>query len=230
MRAGNEIGLHGSLGTGSDAARFTEERNRLARRVDRRPSGVRQHFLRLRPGRTHLAMQQAGFQYDATCGFADRNGFRLGVADVVKAWLGNSQSELDTVPLTWMDRAASKYQGVEDPALLISEGVELARTCRDVEGLWVGLWHPNLVPALGFPGAPAAFRDLMHQVAGDGPYFSTLERLVSWRRARRAIRARQIAPDGRMDLISTHQSDWVIPIEDGQGRVLEPHPSMVLDA
>lgn len=216
----HEIGLHGSFATAADALRFTEERGRLGRWLGAPPGGVRQHFLRMRPGRTHAAMQEAGFVYDATYGYPDRNGFRLGVADVVPAWLGEAPARISTVPLMWMDRALSKYRGIEDPDLWVADALELAATCRAVEGLWVGLWHPNLVPALGFPGAPAAFRRLVEDLASHRPYFATLQRLVSWRRARRTMRARRATPDGRVELVTPEQSDWVVTLEDEQGRVV----------
>src|SRR2546430_17478224 len=40
-------------------------------------------FRSIHPGVTERAMAEAGFWYDSTFGFPDRNGFRLGVADVV---------------------------------------------------------------------------------------------------------------------------------------------------
>lgn len=219
-RGGHEIGLHGSFATAAGVARFTEERERLGRQVGAPPDGVRQHFLRMRPGRTQAAMQEAGFAYDATYGYPDRNGFRLGVADVVPAWLSEAPAHLSTVPLVWMDRALSKYRGIEDPDLWVTDALELAATCRAVEGLWVGLWHPNLVPALGFPGAPAAFRRLVDDLASHRPYFATLQRLVSWRRARRTMRARRATPDGRVELVTPERSDWGVALEDEQGRVV----------
>lgn len=216
---GHEIGLHGSLATASGADRFREERERLGRRCGADPSGVRQHFLRMRPGRTHAAMWEAGFHYDATYGFPDRNGFRLGVADIIPAWRPEESGGLVTVPLVWMDRALSKYRGIDDPAPWVADALELAGTCRAVEGLWVGLWHPNLVPALGFPGAVAAFGRILQELLLGAPYVAPLHRLVSWRAARRATRARQVAPDGRLE-IETSGREWSVTVEDEQGRAL----------
>src|SRR2546422_10551371 len=71
---------------------------------------------------------------------------------------------LEEVPLCWMDRALSKYRGVEEPERWVAAGLALARACRDVEGLWVGVWHPNLTAPLGFPDAPAAFDELVRGV------------------------------------------------------------------
>jgi hypothetical protein len=160
-------------------------------------AGVRQHYLRMWPGPTQRAMRTAGFTYDATFGFPDRNGFRLGSADIVPSSFAEG---LDEVPLVWMDRALSKYRGIEDPNAWVDDALELAATARGVEGLWVGLWHCNLTPPLGYPGAPAAYTRLLAEIMRESPYIATLDRLVAWRRARRGVRATAVAPDGRCSL------------------------------
>ncbi len=215
---GHEIGLHGSFQTARDGARMQEERRRLSRMIGAPPAGVRQHFLRLRPGETHALMETAGFMYDATLGFSDRNGFRTGTADVVPALGGGARSALDTVPLVWMDRAMSKYQHIEDPGAWVDDGLELAETTRAVGGLWVGLWHPNLVPALGFPDTPAALRRLLTTLAGWHPWFATLQEVVQWRRARRSTRATHVSAEGGVEVVTDTPAPWPVTIEDGKGR------------
>jgi hypothetical protein len=164
-------------------------------------------------------MVEAGFEYDATWGFADRNGFRLGTADVVPAW-DAAQSQplsLDLLPLVWMDRALSKYAGVEEADQWIEDGLELARESRAVEGVWVGLWHPNTTEALGFPGAEAAFVRLLQGIADDRPYFASARKIVEWRRFRRSVRAARISADGRVVLTATAGPANVIAVEDETG-------------
>lgn len=202
-KAGHEIGLHGSMRTGSSPDRFAEERERLGQVTGTPPQGVRQHFLKMHPGDTQRGMQAAGFSYDATYGFSGRNGFRLGVADTVVGWDVDTASTttLEEVPLHWMDRALSKYQGVEDPNALVDDGLALAEVARAEEGLWVGLWHPNLVPALGYPGAPEAFDRMLGALMARAPWAARAGDIVAWRRARRATRVRNIAPDGRAELV-----------------------------
>lgn len=197
-QAGHEIGLHGSFATAGDASRFTEERARLAAETGTAVRGARQHFLRMRPGTTQRAMGEAGLAWDATYGFADRNGFRLGVADVVPGWdaASGAGSGLDEVPLVWMDRALSKYRGLEDPAAWVDDALELAGRAREVDGLWVGLWHPNLTGALGFPGAEAGFERLLERLAGLGAWLAPVGEIVAWRRRRRALRAVGVGPGG----------------------------------
>ena len=203
VAAGDEIGLHGSFATMDGGAPvFSGQRRRLDALSSTMARGVRQHYLRMRPGATQRAMAAAGFAYDATYGFPDRNGFRLGSANVVQAWdaVAGTTLPLDEVPLVWMDRALSKYQGIQDPEAWIDDALVLADTCRAQNGLWVGLWHCNLTPALGYPGAPAAYSRLVTEIARRGPWLAPLDAIVAWRRARRRVAATAVAPDGRLAL------------------------------
>jgi hypothetical protein len=224
---GCEINLHGSFETSDRHELFIEQRRRLAQLTGRPVRGVRQHFLRMRPGHTLRGMAAAGFRYDSTCGFPDRNGFRLGVADVVPAWDGGASQPIDLqeVPLCWMDRALSKYAGIEDPNAWIAAGVALADACRQVEGLWVGVWHPNLAPPLGFPDAPAAFRTLLDRVLASEPFVGTLGAVTEWRAARRSIRVRRLAPDGRIDAYATASAASGLSLEDPGGGMLTRVPA-----
>jgi hypothetical protein len=217
---GCEINLHGSFATSDRHTLFVEQRRRLAQLTGSAVLGVRQHFLRMRPGQTMRGMTEAGFRYDSTWGFPDRNGFRLGVADVIPTWDGAGDRPLDLqeAPVVWMDRALSKYAGVEDPEAWINDGVALAEACREVNGLWVGVWHPNLTPPLGFPGAPEAFAALLDRLLAREPYLAPLGKLVAWRLARRSVRVRGIFPDGRPDVYARMAPpDLTLSLEESAG-------------
>jgi hypothetical protein len=218
-QAGHEIGLHGSFATATDPKVMADQRRTLARLNDAPIMGVRQHFLRMRPATTQQHMLAAGFEYDATWGFADRNGFRLGVADLVPAWDHGRETTLplEVVPLIWMDRALSKYAGVEEPGRWIEDARELVRECKAVEGCWVGLWHPNTTEPLGFPGAEPALVSLLQALADDRPYFASAHKLVQWRRFRRSVRAARVSADGRVLLTTTGGHRTVIALEDESG-------------
>ena len=198
---GHEIGLHGSLETAEHPDRFIVQQERLAALAPTTGRGVRQHFLRMDPGTTQRGMIHGGFEYDATWGFSDQNGFRLGVADVVP-WFetkGDTVTPLDAVPFCWMDRTQSKYQGVEIPAEWARVALERAAQCREVEGLWCGIWHPNLTAALGYPGAPEAFAMLAQGLVGDATaWVSTLSEIVAWRRRRRTVSAVALGAAGEV--------------------------------
>jgi hypothetical protein len=223
---GHEVGLHGSFVTSDDHTQFMQQRERLEAATERQVRGVRQHYLRWRPDSTPPGMATAAFSYDSTFGFADRNGFRLGVADVVPVWSAATQSTLplDEVPFTWMDRALSKYRGVEDPNAWVDDALALADASRAVEGLWVGIWHPNLTSALGFPSALEAYTRLVGELRAREPYVATMGELVAWRRARRAVRAVARQPDGTV-VLSDALLDSRIVIRDGDGRPVGVRPS-----
>jgi hypothetical protein len=219
--AGHEIGLHGSFATSDDHARFGTQRSIVRAITGVEPAGVRQHYLRMRAATTPRGMASAGFSYDSTYGFADRNGFRLGTADVLPLWDAERQQAvgLDEAPFVWMDRALSKYQHVETPRVWIDDALALAERCRSVEGLWVGVWHPNLTTALGFPDAPQAYAHLVGELARGDAHLAPLGELVTWRRARRALRGR-LANDGERVTLesagSLRTSDFTIRDADGR--------------
>ena len=223
IQAGHEIALHGSFETLESERAFAEQRRRLERIIERPVTGVRQHYLRMNPGISQRAMLTSGFSYNATFGFPDRNGFRLGVCDVVPAWDERAQhaTALEEVPLSWMDRALSKYRGVEDPREWVADGLELAAASRAAEGLWVGLWHPNLAPSLGFPGAPAAYRELAREIASERPYIATVSDIVQWRVARRSVSVHRIMGSGTVDARTSVPVDEPLTLEDEHGRARE---------
>lgn len=219
--SGHEVAVHGSFSTSTRAGAFAEERAALLSVTGgtRAATGVRQHFLKMRPGLTQRAMLGAGFSYDATYGFADRNGFRLGVADMVSGWdaRAGAPTTLEEVPLHWMDRAQSKYQGVEDPEVWIDDALDLAERCRALGGLWVGLWHPNLTGPLGFPDAPAAYAELLRRImeGSNPPAVETLAKLLEWRRRRRAARASRVEANG-----AVVWKELSAPLEDQEGKAI----------
>ncbi|HLZ45998.1 MAG TPA: hypothetical protein VKQ05_10015 [Gemmatimonadales bacterium] len=220
--AGHEIGLHGSFATLHDDRAFVEQKARLERLVGAPLRGVRQHYVRLNPGQTEHAMAAAEFRYDSTFGFPDRNGFRLGVADVVQRWdAAGRPIAIDEVPFAWMDRALSKYRGIEQPDAWAQDALELAATAQAVGGLWVGLWHPNLTPPLGFPDAPASYARTVAGVLAQAPFVAPLETMVEWRRARRGVRVETIAADGTVRATTSSKTALQLRLEDSDGRSAE---------
>jgi peptidoglycan/xylan/chitin deacetylase (PgdA/CDA1 family) len=215
LTAGHEVGLHASFETRDNARLMAAERGRLTRLSGAPPAGVRQHFLRLDPATTPSGAEQAGFTYDATFGFADRNGFRLGLADVIPLWQESTTRTrpLLEAPLTWMDRTHSKYRGEENPDQWVDDALQLADICREAGGLWTGLWHPNVVPALGFPGALAGLERLIGEITSREPFLAPLAEIVAWRSARRGLRGR-LTPEGGVQLLSDRTGSWSVALED----------------
>ncbi|MFI5235382.1 MAG: hypothetical protein ACHQXA_06705 [Gemmatimonadales bacterium] len=219
QRAGHELGLHGSFDTSDTTTLFSEQRTRLQGLTGAPIAGVRQHFLKMRPGETQEAMAAAGFTFDASFGFADRNGFRLGAADLLPL---PDRFGFDLAPFCWMDRALSKYRGIESPGAWVDDALALADVCRSCEGLWSGIWHPNLTAALGFPGGLEAYADLVKGLLSrGGPWTAPLGPIVDWRRGRREIRALGVRADGSVDAVAPGVFAGSYWLEDAHGNCRE---------
>lgn len=218
----HEIGLHGSFETMLSSDALSQQRQRLAGMISLDVRGVRQHYLRMRPGPSQRCMEDAGFAYDATFGFPDVNGFRLGAADVVQhfdAERGASDA-FDRAPLVWMDRTVSKYQRIEQTARWIDDATQLADICADVEGLWVGLWHPNVTTSLGYPDGESAYRALLRMLSERRPFIAPVGQIVEWRRRRRLARA--IGLDARGRPIASRGDGATMPaLESAEGAAVD---------
>jgi peptidoglycan/xylan/chitin deacetylase (PgdA/CDA1 family) len=215
VAAGHEVGLHGSFVTRDDAELMAAQRDRVTRVSGKAPEGVRQHFLRFDPGRTPAGASRAGFRYDASHGFSDRNAFRLGLADVVPLWQAATGEpvRLEEAPLVWMDRTHTKYRREEDPRRWVEDALRLATLCREAGGLWTGLWHPNVAPALGFPGTTGTLGQLLRGILDQNPWVAPLGEIVAWRTARRGLRGRP-GSAGRVELQSERTGEWPVTLEE----------------
>jgi hypothetical protein len=85
----------------------------------------------------------------------------------------------------------------------------------------VGLWHPNLTGALGYPGAPEAYASLLERLGAMQPFVATLEQIVEWRRARRAAQASTVDAAGRPVWDRASSPAAAPPIEDASGEAME---------
>jgi hypothetical protein len=115
LAGGAEIGLHGSYTAADDPAVLTEEKRRLEELAGPL-AGHRYHYLRVDPHRNLSPLETLGFRYDTSLGFADRPGFRAGIAHPFRPWDAASDRPLGLVeiPLAVMDvtLAEERYLGL----------------------------------------------------------------------------------------------------------------------
>lgn len=143
QRAGAEIGLHGSYTAADDADVLGEEKRRLEALAGP-VSGHRYHYLRVDPLRNLSPLAELGLRYDTTLGFADRPGFRAGIAHPFRPWDHRAERPLDLVeiPLALMDvtLAEARYLGLS--AAAAEQHVrELVRFAAAQGGGFAVLWH-----------------------------------------------------------------------------------------
>jgi len=139
---GWEVGLHGGHTTYLDPLEMREKKERLEK-VTRKPVlGYRNHFLRFRVPDTWEYLSQAGFQYDATLGYADCVGFRNGMCHPFRPYNLNSGREIDIVelPLIVMDGTFERHMrmNTERRWEVIQQLIDTVEQCH---GVFTLLWH-----------------------------------------------------------------------------------------
>jgi len=141
---GFEIGLHASYNAMGGVERMGAERRRLAELSGAEAAGNRHHYWRMgKPfWRTLDLHQQAGFTYDSSIGFNDRDGFRLGAALPIRLWNPETGRRIECIslPVMLMDGAyfASEQKTVE---AALDSFCELLNKLKNVEGAAAIDWH-----------------------------------------------------------------------------------------
>jgi hypothetical protein len=76
LRESFEVGLHGTYHSAFDEDKFLQEKAALAAIINEEPVGHRQHYMRMDYATTLSVYERAALQYDATLGYAEREGYR----------------------------------------------------------------------------------------------------------------------------------------------------------
>lgn len=141
--SGWEVGLHGSQAAHADLERMRKEKALLEEALGRVVVGYRNHFLRFKVPLTWRLLQQAGFKYDTTLGYADCAGFRGGMCHPFFPYdLGTGSTiDIQEIPLVIMD--ASLFQNymrldVRQAWDLIKDLIDVVEAQRGTMGI---LWH-----------------------------------------------------------------------------------------
>jgi len=167
LDSGFEIGLHGSQKAHADLASMSEERRRLEAALGRKVSGYRNHYLRFRTPLTWRLLEQAGFSYDTTLGYADCVGFRNGMCHPFRPYdlEAGGQTNIVELPLVIMDQTLFGDYMRLDPAGAWELTKGLIDKVEQCNGIMTVLWHNYL----------------MH-----GEYLAFYEKILRYGRERRA--------------------------------------------
>ena len=147
---GHEIGMHGSFNTfrSVDQIRYERERLTLATQKAGIPIqilGNRQHYLRWDASATPDALEEAGFAYDTSGGFADRPGFRYGTARTFPMWSWQKLAPLKLLqkPLVMMECSIfyNQYLGLGYTQAAMDLMHKLRQRSLSSGGDFNMLWH-----------------------------------------------------------------------------------------
>lgn len=219
LDSGCEIGLHGSYTGYQDATSLARQKALLESALGAPVAGHRNHLLRFSVPGSWTAQEAAGFAYDATLGFADREGFRGGHAFPFYPYdprTGRAMKILE-VPLAVMDVTLSKYRRLRGaPAWqAIRETLESTDAAG---GLAVLLWHNDTFYDPDYPGSGTLYAMALEWLDGADAHVATVGQVVSWWRARESV--------DMVPLERQHGLGWEIEIpEEIEGLVLRVTPT-----
>jgi hypothetical protein len=215
--AGYEIGLHSSYYTCDDGAALAEERETLAA-AGGDVAGVRGHYLRLGGEAGWRAVAAAGFDYDASFGYADELGWRAGAASPYRPFDAEEVAPYDFVeiPPAVMDGTLFQYKrlsGSEATAAALRL-VDEAAACG---GLCSLIWHYRAFEGGIFPEWGAVFARIMEHAAAAGGVALRHGDVAARYRLNREIAARGPAADGSYEILlpAGAPGDVVFDVSDG---------------
>jgi len=150
---GHEIGIHGTMQSWDDPRALSRTLEHLRAVSPQAVTGIRQHYLRFKPGRTPQIQAEAGLVYDASLGFSEHDGFRNSYCWPFKFFDFEKQQLMDfwEIPLTVMDvshfykRGLNKEQSKQAIRSLSAEVVKF-------KGVFSLLWHNSFFNEREFPG------------------------------------------------------------------------------
>ena len=187
--SGCEIGLHGSYGSYTDPDLLRTLKADLEQRVGRPVAGHRNHLLRFRVPDSWRTQEAAGFSYDATLGYHDREGFRGGHAFPFHPYDLEAERTLDLleIPLAIMDVGLLKYRHLRGERRLEAVLSVLEQTLS-VHGLATLLWHNHTFYDPEYPGSGWLYEKALEWLARSGAHVATAQEIDGWWRARSAVR------------------------------------------
>lgn len=150
---GHEIGIHGTMQSWDNPEHLGRSLEHLYTVSPEPVTGVRQHYLRFKPGVTARIQAEAGLAYDASLGFSEHEGFRNSYCWPFRFFDFERQRSMDfwEIPLTLMDvthfykRILKLEQSREAVQMLSAEVVKF-------NGIFSLLWHNSFFNEREFPG------------------------------------------------------------------------------
>jgi len=169
QKVGASIGLHASYEAGMHPELIAQEKARLEEVCGFSIRRNRHHFLAWREIEDGWEMSKAGIDWDATLGYPDVAGFRLGVCHPIPLFdpIRMQPMGIEEHPLIVMDRTLSdpRYMNLSEEEAF-SYCKKLVDESRKHNGEFVGLWHNNAFAHSPNNYHPRLYRRLLSYAKG----------------------------------------------------------------
>lgn len=157
---GAELAVHGSIGTSVDEHRLAREQTQIPVPA----SGNRFHYLRWEPRRTPAVVEETGFTYDSTLGFAEHFGFRNSYCLPFHPFdftQGKACRFLE-IPLNVMDATLHHPNYLQlAPNEILPALLPMFQEIERFGGVCTLLWHNNHFDPANETTGPRQFAELM---------------------------------------------------------------------
>ncbi len=166
---GNEVALHGSIGSSRNHTLFQEDIQNIEKPV----LGNRFHFLKWDAGLSPSILNDNNLLYDSTLGFSEKPGFRNSCCYPFYLWdfKNNKKTDVLEIPLVVMDTTFRQYLKIKP-----EEVNTLVNSIMDEIKKWQGnitlLWHNNYFSEYKFPKWKDAYCDLLTRFQHDEAYIN----------------------------------------------------------
>lgn len=174
---GCETSLHGSIGTAADARQLTHDLDALGYAA----RGVRFHYLRWEPRHTPAVVDDVGFEFDATLGFAEHFGFRHSYCHPFYPFnfaTGTGHGFLE-IPLNVMDATLHHPHYLQLPADEILPALRpMLAEIEKFGGVVSVLWHNDHFDPANTGTGPRQFAEIMAYLRRRGAAFLTGSQIV----------------------------------------------------
>ncbi len=150
---GHEVGIHGTLQSAIDQGAMDRTVGNL-RKVSPEPvAGIRQHYLKFKPGTTGQIQEKAGLKYDASLGFAEHDGFRNSYCWPFRLYdFANDRiMDLWEIPLTVMEGTHFYYRKLDLAGSRTAIENLVDEVCK-FNGVFSLLWHNHFFEEREIPG------------------------------------------------------------------------------
>lgn len=219
-----EVGLHGNDADRCDLEALAGDRDRLETHSGTPVRGIRYHYLRCLYHETLPLLEAAGFEYDTSLAFAEREGYRCGCSFPFCPYTLAEERPLRLVelPLAVMDGTLqqSHYRGLA-PEAAQEAAVTVLEAARRSGGAVSILWHNNRFDRRVARGYDRVYWHVVERMLEEGAWATSAGDIVAhWRRAVGAPEPAQ-RPSSR-ELVAPVRS---LPCRDRAPRVL--HVSVV---
>ena len=187
---GCEVGLHASYNSYNDSEKIARGKRNLDRVIGSKSYGCRQHGLRWKSPDTWRVQQESGLLYDTTLTFAAHAGFRCGICLPFKPFdvIENRELNIWELPLIVMERSlqSPNYQNLQ-PEEAYEEIIQLIKTVKRFNGVFVLLWHNSAFDSLGdWAGWKEVYEKVMEYIGQQNAFVSSGREVIDyWNRLNR---------------------------------------------